>query len=213
MAKSESQACSAYVLDQIYALLHPFMPFMTEELFDLTSKRDNLLCHTPWPHAVLKDEDAAAEINWLVDAVSQIRSVRAEMNIKPSAMLNLEIMEAGDKTVSRIETHRDALSTLARLQSIDFAESAPESSAQIVIGDATYCLPLEGVIDFGEERARLEKELGKLDGEIKRLEGKLGNEKFVANAPQAVVAEEKAKLSDYREQREKVQTAFSRISG
>ncbi|MEM9277915.1 MAG: valine--tRNA ligase [Pseudomonadota bacterium] len=211
-AKAESQACAAHVLDQIYALLHPFMPFMTEELFALTADRENLLCHTSWPTAQVKDGEAAAEINWLVDVVSQIRSVRAEMNIKPSAMLRLEIVDADEETQSRVETHQGALSTLARLEAVDFIDNTPKNSAQIVVGEATYCLPLEGVINFAEEQARLDKELKKLAGEIKRLEGKLGNEKFVANAPEAVVAEERQKLADYLGQREKVQSAFERIS-
>ncbi len=212
-AKAASQACAAHVLSEIYAMLHPFMPFMTEELWDMTGDRDNLLCHSAWPAPQVKDEKAADEINWLVDVVSQIRSVRAEMNIKPSAMLNLEIAEAGKETLARVETHRSALSTLARLEEISIAGAAPKGSAQIVVGEATYCLPLEGVIDFAEERARIERELKKFDGEIKRLEGKLGNEKFVANAPEAVVAEEREKLAEYQGQREKVASALDRVSG
>jgi len=212
-AKKESQACAGHVLSEIYALLHPFMPFMTEELWDLTGTRENLLCHSAWPTANVKDESAADEINWLVEVVSQIRSVRAEMDIKPSALLKLVIAESGDDTNARIETHRGALSTLARLEAIDFADTSPKKSAQIVVGEATYCLPLEGVIDFAEERARLEKDIKKLDGEIKRLEGKLGNAKFIANAPETVVTEEREKLADYHSQREKVASALERVAG
>lgn len=212
-AKRESQACAAHVLSEIYALLHPFMPFMTEELWDLTGAREKLLCHSAWPTPDVRDDDAAGEINWLVDLVSQIRSVRAEMNIKPSAHLKLVVAETGEETKQQVETHRGALSTLARLEAIEFADDSPKNSAQIVVGEATYCLPLEGVIDFAEERSRLEKELKKLDGEIKRLEGKLGNAKFVANAPEAVVAEEREKLSDYQGQRQKVSNAFERVAG
>ncbi len=210
-ARAESQRCAAYVLDRIYALLHPFMPFMTEELWQLTGDRADLLCHTQWPTPVVRDEEAAAEINWLVDVVTQIRPVRAEMNIKPSAKLALDIVEAGEETRKRVQIHLDALSTLARIETIGFADTSPKGSAQIVVGEATYCLPLEGVIDFAEEQTRLEKELNKLNGEIKRLEGKLGNEKFVANAPEAVVAEERSKLEDYAGQRAKVQSAIDRI--
>ncbi|MDJ0614974.1 MAG: class I tRNA ligase family protein, partial [Rhizobiaceae bacterium] len=211
-AKKEAQACAGHVLSEIYALLHPFMPFMTEHLWEMTGKRETLLCHSAWPSTGVKDEDAAAEINWLVDVVTQIRSVRAEMNIKPSAHLKLVIAEAGEGTKARVETQRGALSTLARLDDISFADAAPKNSAQLVVGEATYCLPLEGVIDFAEERARLEKELKKLDSEIKRLEGKLGNQKFVSNAPEAVVAEEREKLADYQSQREKIASAFERVS-
>ncbi len=211
--KQESQACAAYVLDKIYSLLHPFMPFMTEELWSLTDERAGLLCHQQWPEATFKDTTAADEINWLIEVISQIRSVRAEMNIKPSSHLNLEIVDAGDQTKNRVETLKSALSTLARLEQISLKDVTPSSSAQIVIGEATYCLPLEGVIDFAEERSRLEKEISKLQGEIKRLEGKLGNEKFVANAPEKIVQEEREKLSDYNQQIERVRTAFERIAG
>ncbi|MEM8650602.1 MAG: valine--tRNA ligase [Pseudomonadota bacterium] len=211
--KTESQACAAYVLDKIYSLLHPFMPFMTEELWSLTDERAGLLCHEQWPETTFKDTTAADEINWLIEVISQIRSVRAEMNIKPSSHLNLEIVDAGDQTKNRVETLKSALSTLARLEQISLKDVTPSSSAQIVIGEATYCLPLEGVIDFAEERSRLEKEISKLQGEIKRLEGKLGNEKFVANAPEKIVQEEREKLSDYNQQIERVRTAFERIAG
>ncbi|MEM7067486.1 MAG: valine--tRNA ligase [Pseudomonadota bacterium] len=211
-AKTESQACAANVLDQIYAMLHPFMPFMTEELWQLTGNRDKLICHSAWPTSAVKDEEAAAEINWLIDVVTQIRSVRAEMNIKPSSLLALQVVDANSQTVGRVETHSDALSSLARLEKVSHVDAAPKSSAQIVVGEATYCLPLEGIINFAEERARLDKELKKLTGEIKRLEGKLGNEKFVANAPEAVVAEERLKLCDYQNQFARTQTAIGRIA-
>jgi valyl-tRNA synthetase len=124
----------------------------------------------------------------------------------------MDVVDANDATKTRLETHSGALRQMARVEPINMASETPKGSAQIVIGEATFCLPLEGVVDFAEERARLEKELKKLDGEIKRLEGKLGNAKFVANAPDEVVAEEKQKLADYQEQRGRVEVAFGRVS-
>jgi len=211
-AKAEAQACAAYVLDRIYALLHPFMPFMTEELYALTGERNTLLCHAEWPVAESEDTAAADEINWLIELVGQVRSVRAEMNIKPSDILKLQIVDANDQTKSRVETHSSAISTLARVEAPELIDATPKAAAQIVVGEATYCLPLEGVIDFDEERARLDKELKKLGGEIKRLEGKLGNAKFVANAPAEVVEEEREKLADYQAQMERVEIALSRVN-
>ncbi len=211
-AKVEAQVCAGYVLDEIYALLHPMMPFMTEELWEETGSRDSLLCHAAWPTLQYGDDEAADEINWLVELVTQIRSVKAEMNIKPSQILQLDVVEADDIVIARLDTHSAALRQMARVEPISTVGAAPKGSAQIVIGEATYCLPLEGIVDFAEERSRLEKELKKLDGEIKRLDGKLGNAKFVANAPAAVVEEEKQKLSDYQEQRKRVETAFGRVS-
>ena len=209
--KSEAQACAGYVFDQIYALLHPFMPFMTEHLWDVTGSHDVLLCHSEWPTSRFEDKDAAQEINWLIDLVSQIRSIRAEMNVKPSLMMRLSVTDAIEQTRARIASHESAIETLARIESIDFSSHLPKNAAQIILGEATYCMPLEGLIDLSEERARLEKELKKLAEEIKRLEGKLGNEKFIANAPEMIVAEEREKLADYLNQREKIGTALERV--
>ncbi len=211
-AKAEAQACAGYVLDEIYALLHPMMPFMTEELWGQTGSRDKLLCHSEWPTLKFADDSAVDEINWLVELITQVRSVKAEMNIKPSQILRMDVVDSLDVTQARFETHSGALRQMARVEPINVVSETPKGSAQIVIGEATYCLPLEGVVDFAEERARLEKELKKLDGEIKRLEGKLGNAKFVANAPDEVVAEEKQKLTDYQEQRGRVEIAFNRVN-
>ncbi len=211
-AKAESQACAAYVLDQIYKLLHPFMPFMTEELWTLTAKRGQLICHAPWPVAGFADDAAADEINWLVELVSQIRSARAEMNIKPSQIMNLAVVGADETLAGRLADHRAAIARLARLDAIETVDGPPAGSAQIVIGEATYCLPLAGIVDLDAERARLAKELARLAGETARLEKKLSNDKFVANAPDAVVAEEREKLAEYQAQQARVQAAFDRVS-
>ena len=210
-AKSEAQACIGHVLDETFKLLNPFMPFMTEELWSETAKRDSLLCHAEWPQAGRIDEQAANEINWLVSLISEIRSVRAEMGIKPGAHLPLVVVDADAATREHVGRHEPALRRLARVEPVEFASEAPKGAAQIVLSGALYCLPLAGIVDLSAETERLEKEIGKLDGEIKRLEGKLGNEKFVANAPEAVVAEEREKLSGYQEQREKTVAALERI--
>ena len=134
------------------------------------------------------------------------------MNVKPADLLPLVVIDAGDKTRSRLDIHAAALKPLARVDSVEFADTAPKGSVQIVAGEATFCLPLAGVVDVGEERNRLSGELKKLEGEIKRLEGKLGNEKFVANAPEAVVAEERDKLSGYQDQKAKTEQALGRLA-
>ncbi|MFK5977324.1 MAG: valine--tRNA ligase [Rhizobiaceae bacterium] len=211
-AKAEAQICCGYVLDAIYTMLHPFMPFMTEELWAETAERDTILCHAPWPKSGAGDETAADEINWLVGLITELRSVRAEMNIKPGAFIPLIMAGANDVTKARLKTHAAALRQLGRVENIELADEAPKGSAQIVVGEATACLPLAGLIDLGEEKTRLEKELKKLDGEIKRLDGKLGNERFVANAPEAIITEERAKLDDYKAQRVRVANAFERVS-
>jgi len=212
-AKSESQAVAAHVLDEIYKLLHPFMPFMTEELWakTATNERTTLLCHALWPKSDVRDDDAAAEINWLIELVSEIRSVRAEMNIKPGLKLPLVMIGADALTKSRLEAHDTAIKRLARLDSIDVADTAPEASAQIVIGEATACLSLKGVVDFVDEIARLEKEKAGLQKDIKQLTGKLGNDKFIANAPEAVVQENRDRLADAEAKLLKVAKALEHV--
>ncbi|MCB1463702.1 MAG: valine--tRNA ligase, partial [Nitratireductor sp.] len=213
-AKSEAQACAAHVLAEICKLMHPFMPFLTEELWEVLGggTRRTLICHAQWPQADLEDESAAAEINWLVNLVSEIRSVRAEMNVKPGDIVPLVMVDANETTRTRLGLHAPAIRTLARVDPVEFSANAPAMSAQIVVDEATACLPLEGVIDIDAERARLKKEVTRLEGEIRRLEGKLGNEKFVANAPEEVVAEEREKLEGYQTQIERTKLAASRIA-
>jgi valyl-tRNA synthetase len=214
MAKKEAQACTAFVLDEVFKLLHPFMPFMTEELWDATAPaagRDTMLCHAGWPKSRMADEAAASEVNWLVSLVSEIRSVRSEMGVKPGDFMPLVVVGASAETRARVGRHEPAIHRLARVEPVEFAESAPRGSAQIVLGEAAFCLPLAGVVDLSAEAQRLEKEIKKLDGEIKRLDGKLSNEKFVANAPEDVVAEEREKLAGYRERHARISEALSRV--
>ncbi|GIL00892.1 MAG: valine--tRNA ligase [Alphaproteobacteria bacterium] len=215
-AKAEARACAAHVLDETCKLLHPFMPFLTEELWLRTGEeaggRATLICHAPWPEADVSDAAAAAEVNWLIELVSEVRSVRAEMNIKPSQVMPLAVVDANEETRRRLAIHAPAIHRLARVDPVELAERAPASSAQIVIGEATACLPLEGIIDFAAERARLRREVARLEGEIRRLEGKLGNEKFVANAPVEVVEEERDKLAGYRDQLSRTARALKRVT-
>ncbi|WFP73653.1 valine--tRNA ligase [Mesorhizobium sp. WSM4906] len=214
-AKAESRACVAFVLDEIYKLLHPMMPFMTEELWAQTAgegkERESLLCHATWPSPDFEDDDAAADINWLVDLVSGIRSVRSEMNVPPAAIAPLAVIGANATTRERLERHDQAIKRLARVGSISLAETPPKGSAQIVLNEATVCLPLGSLIDLATEAARLQKELAKVTEEIARLHKKLSNEKFVANAPEEVVEAEREKLAEYREAQEKLSVALTRV--
>jgi valyl-tRNA synthetase len=213
--KAESRAVAAYVLDEIYKLLHPFMPFLTEELWAQAAgdgeARMSLLCHAAWPAPEFEDKDAAAEINWLIDLVSGIRSVRSEMNVPPAAVAPLVALGVGPSTQARLSRHEAAIRRLARVGETSEAATAPKSSAQIVVGEATFCLPLGDLIDLSAEAARLQKEIAKVTEEIARLHKKLSNEKFVANAPEEIVAAEREKLAEYQEAQRKLQLAFSRI--
>ena len=214
-AKAESQAVAAFVLDEIYKLLHPFMPFMTEELWAHTAgegrERATLLCHAAWPQPSFQDAEAAAEINWLVDLVSGVRSVRSEMNVPPAAIAPLVMVGANKATRERLQRHESAIRRLARVGDITHEATAPKGSAQIVVNEATACLPLGSLIDLKAEAQRLQKEVAKVTEEIARILKKLSNEKFVANAKEEVVAAERQKLSEYQEAQDKLQAALARL--
>jgi valyl-tRNA synthetase len=215
-AKAESQACVAYVLEQSYKLLHPFMPFMTEELWAHTvgegQTRESLICHADWPTPAYSDDGAADEINWLVDLVTGIRSVRAEMNVPPSATAPLVVVGANETTRKRLATHDQAVRRLARVSEVRFEEAAPKGAAQIVVGEATACLPLGTLIDLSAERARLEKAIDKAKAEAARIQGKLSNEKFVANAKPEVVEAERERAAELEQQLASLSVALARVS-
>ncbi|MDN2564830.1 valine--tRNA ligase [Aquibium sp. A9E412] len=213
-AKREAQACAAYVLDAIYKLLHPMMPFMTEELWAHTAGpegRDTLLCHARWPEPDFADDTAAADVNWLIALVSEIRSVRAEMNVPPSAVAPLVAVGADSVSRERLGRHEPAIRRLARVGDVAFSDHVPRGSAQMVVGEATFCMPLGDVIDLAAEAARLDKEVARQEAEIARLEKKLANERFVANAPDEVVAAERDKLAEYGEARDRLAAALARL--
>ena len=213
-AKAESRACAAYVLDEIYKLLHPMMPFMTEELWQLTAAeggRPDVLALTPWPSLSFEDDEAAADLNWLVDLVSGIRSVRAEMNVPPSAQAPLIAVGADELTRERLARHDPAIRRLSRVREVGFSTDVPKGSAQLVISGTTFCLPLGELIDLQAEAARLEKELGKVAAEMERIDKKLSNEKFVANAKEEVVAAERERHAELLDSRARLEAALQRV--
>jgi valyl-tRNA synthetase len=213
-AKAETRATTAFVLDQALKMLHPFMPFVTEELWSQTGTRDSHLIVADWPQLDgLQNVDATAEMDWLINLITDIRRLRAEMNIPAGAQLPLVAVGADAVTTERFARHEALIKRMARLSEVSTADAVPPASAQTVLGTTTLALPLEGVIDFAAEKDRLSKEVAKLDGEISRLEKKLGNEKFVANAPVEVVAEQREKLEDYAGQKAKMAEALARLEG
>ena len=217
VAKAETRATAAWALDQILIMLHPMMPFVTEELWAETGKfgspRENLLILTEWPDLNgYEDAAADAELARLVDVISNVRSVRAEMNVPASAKLQMVVTGAGEETLARIVTSTSLITRLARLEEISPQNVVPGESAQFVVGDATYALPLTGVIDIAVEKARLEKEVGKLDKEIADVDKKLGNEQFVAKAPEEVIEEQKARRETAIDRRAKILVALKNVS-
>jgi valyl-tRNA synthetase len=242
-AKAETRATVAWARDEILKLLHPFMPFITEELWAVTATREGLLALAPWSRKVneltveqvalmaaaspiepipalalpvidtaeFTDPAAEAEIGWVVDLVTAIRSVRAEMNIPPSTLTALVLSGTSAETKHRAPRWSDVIKRMARLSDISFADRAPEGSVQLLVRGEVASLPLKGVIDLSAENARLDKELAKADADIKRVDAKLANEKFVANAPEEVVEEEKEKREAASARKAKILEALERL--
>ncbi len=213
-AKAEARACVAYVLNSIYRLLHPFMPYMTEELWSVAEAGDaesGLLCHAAWPNDAFSDADAASEINWLIDLVSGLRSVRSEMNVPPSSKAPLHVTQADEATKNQLLRHLPAIKQLARVEDIVLDGEVTKGAAQIVVAETTYSLPLGALIDLDAEKARLEKAIGKVEGDLGKVNGKLSNEKFVANARPDVVAAERERLTELEGQKAKLNEALARV--
>jgi valyl-tRNA synthetase len=217
VARDETRATAAWALDQILKLLHPFMPFVTEELWAETGKtgpaRDNLLILTGWPDLTgLEMADADAELNWLIDLISGVRSVRTEMNVPAGAKVPLVVTGAGDATRARLATHGAALARLARIESADHVAEMPKGAAQIVLGEATFGIPLAGLIDIEAEKARLGKEDTKLSDDIAKIEKKLGNPQFLEKAAEEVVEEQRERLAEAIDRRSRIRAALARLS-
>ncbi len=217
-AKDETRATTAYVLDVAMAVLHPFMPFLTEELWAETGKegpaRTSLLVLSEWPDLTgLEAPDAEAEVGWVVDLITEIRSVRAEMNVPAGAQAPLVLVQASAETQARAQEWDDVLRRMARLSGISFADAMPSEAVQMVVRGEVAALPLAGVVDLTAERTRLQKEEEKLGGEISRIDSKLSNESFVARAPEEVVEAEREKREEYIQRREKVRAAITQLAG
>ncbi|WDR05749.1 valine--tRNA ligase [Devosia rhodophyticola] len=216
-AKAETRATAAFALDQILKLLHPFMPFVTEELWAETGKhgpaRDGLLMLQEWPQMDgLEDAEADDDLNWLLNVISSVRSVRTEMNVPASAKLPLILVGADETTLRRLVASTTLITRLARLEEISPQSEIPSGSAQFVVGEATWALPLAGFIDLDVEKARLTKDIGKLEGEIAGVDKKLANEQFVAKAPEEVIEEQKSRREVAIDRRDRIKAALARLS-
>ena len=214
-ASAETRATTAWVLDQLLHLMHPFMPFITEELWRQTSPdRDGMLISARWPDysGMAADGDAEAEMDWVVRLVSEIRSVRSEMNVPPGARFPLFHKDAGETTGKRLKMYRNLITRLARISDIHPIDEVKPGSVQAVLDEAVFILPLADVIDLSAEKARLEKEIAKIDGEIAKIDKKLSNAGFLAKAPEEVVEENRARRDTETRDREKRAEALERLA-
>ncbi len=215
-AKAEAQATIAAVLDTIYALLHPFMPFLTEELWAIKGEagppRDGPLALGPWPkEGVQVDESVEAEIGWIVDLIGEIRSVKSEMGV-PLATATPIVLVAPSETVARsTRAWSESIKRLARVDRIETAVAAPEGALQLLVRDQVVALPLGGIVDLTAERARLDKEIEKVRLEIAKVEAKLANEDFLARAPDEVIAEHEERREAFQDRLAKLAHARERV--
>ena len=211
-AKAETRATAAWVLDQIFLLLHPFMPFLTEELWQKTAARKDWLMVSPWPaYKGLGEAAADEEMGWVIRLVSGIRSVRSEMNVPAGAKIACVLVGAGQEARLRAASWEAEIKRLARLSALSFEDEVPKHSAQMVLDEATVALPLEGVIDFAVESARLKKELEKVAKDMAAIDGRLNNPGFVAKAPPEVLEESRERKAELEAMKAKFEEALRRL--
>jgi valyl-tRNA synthetase len=215
-ARDETRATVAHVLDEICRILHPFMPFITEELWTIKGAegpaREGPLALAAWPSARgVEDEAAEAEIGWVVDLVTEIRSVRAEMNVPAGAQVPLVLVGASGATLERAERMSETLKRLARLTTIEISSQAPAQSAQVLVRGEVAALPLGGVIDIAAERARLTREADRLRGDVAKVDQKLGNADFLARAPEEVVEEQRERREGALQRIDRIEAALARL--
>ncbi len=205
LGREETRRTAAFVFDTIVQILHPFMPFLTEELW--AERRGGiatgLLTLSAWPDlSIPADAEAEAEIGWVVDLVSAIRSVRSEMTVPASAQLPLVLVAGWEETVTR----------LARVSDISVAETAPPQSAQLLVRGGVAALPLAGIVDIAAEAGRLRKERDKVGGDIAKIDAKLANADFLARAPEEVVDEQRERRAAAEERGSRIDEALARLA-
>ena len=216
-AKIETQAAAQWGLQNALKLLHPFMPYVTEELWQEIKPADTgakFLMLENWPQIPenLMNKDADAEINWVIKAITGIRSVRSEMNVPAGSKIPLIVSGSNKLTQQRIVRHNDVLKRLARLDTITVQNDFPEGSIQSIVEEAVFAIHLNEVIDVTAETDRLKKEITKVEKEISKISGKLNNQGFLEKAPDAVIQENKSRLQDEQSKLEKLETALGRLS-
>ena len=210
----ETRATAAWVLDQILTLLNPFMPYITEELYkSLGDRKGQNLISGSWPdYSDIKlCTEAENDLAWVIKIITEIRSVRSDMNVPAKAKIMLQYTDASDETQRRFKEYEEVIRRLARLESIKESSDAPKGALQTIVGGTTLILPIADLIDLDKERERLQKEIGKLDTDINKIAQKLNNKKFVENAPKEVVEEQKNRQVQAIGAKEKLSIALKQL--
>jgi valyl-tRNA synthetase len=211
---AEVRATTGWVLGQILHLLNPFMPTITEELREKLNiqTEGQFLMTSPWPEYDLElDGCASQKMDWLIRIISEIRSVRADMNVPASAKIKLLVKDACGMSQDGLKTYDEILRRMARLESVELTDTAPKGSLQTVVDNITLILPIADIIDLDKEKERLEKEIDKLDGDIDKIDRQLANEKFVANAPPEIITEQHSRKEIALTTKSKLQTALKQL--
>jgi valyl-tRNA synthetase len=214
-AGAETRAMMAWVLGQVVHLLHPIMPFVTEELWrHLAGAGAGLLMTAQWPDfpPEIADPAASAEMDWVVAAISAIRTARAEMNVPAAARVPLLVKDAAPAALNRLSRHREHFFRLARVEGIEPAAEVPGGAIQTVVEGATLILHLSGVVDLAREKARLAREIARLDAEIGKIATKLANPGFLAKARPEIVEEQREREADATSERDRLKAAYERIA-
>ncbi len=209
----ETRATMAWVLDQCYILLHPIMPFITEELWALTGDRAKMLVHADWPGygAELIDEPADREMNWVIALIDEIRSARAQMHVPAGLKLPVVMTAMDEKGRAAWANNEPMITRLARLDGMTEGK-APKGAITVPVEGGSFAIPLEGVIDITEEKSRLSKTLEKLEKDLNGLKGRLSNPKFIESAPEDIVEETREKLALMEDEATKLKAALKRLS-
>ena len=211
---AETRATMAWVIDQCLILLHPTMPFITEELWGAIAPRDTMLVHADWPGygAELSDEEAAREMGWVIGLIEEIRSVRSQMHVPAGLKVQLLQVEIDARGQASFARNAAMIERLARLSEVTRVDAMPKGAVTVAAEGAVFGLPIADLIDVAEEKARLEKTLDKLGKEIGGLKGRLGNPKFVESAPEDIVAEARENLAAREAEAGKLQDALARLA-
>ncbi|MBJ6371395.1 valine--tRNA ligase [Sedimentitalea arenosa] len=213
-AREETRQVMKWVLDQCLLMLHPIMPFITEELWELSGQRDKMLIHGDWPSygAELVDSEADHEMNWVIGLIESVRSARAQMHVPAGLYVPMLVTDIDARGRAAWQRNETLIKRLARIESLSDAEELPKGTVAITAEGARFGLPLAGIIDIAEEQARLEKTLGKLAKELGGLRGRLNNPKFAESAPPEVVEETRANLAAREEEEAKIKDALARLA-
>ncbi|MAI92083.1 valine--tRNA ligase [Ponticaulis sp.] len=218
-AKAETRQTAAWVLDETLKMLHPFMPFITEELWEQLAEfgpgRDQFLMLQAYPAfgADLLNEKAAEEVDWVIEFITEIRGLRGDLNVPAGAKLRLALVAAEGDIIQRTQAYAPLIERLARLEHIAFESDVPDGAVQMIHRGTRAALVVSDALDISAEKERLSKELSKIDGEIMKISKKLGNENFMAKAPAEVVEEQRSRMAEYGEKKEKLSGALQSFEG